>query len=69
MKEAHFLRVVHTKDLPQLLKQIQDLQGKDGMYFVGSYCADGMGLLEQAANSAKVVAEGILSEASAKGLI
>jgi len=39
---------------------LQELQGKDGIYFVGSYCADGMGLLEQAASSAKTVAERIL---------
>jgi predicted NAD/FAD-binding protein len=61
IKEAHFLRVVHTADTPAFLVALEQVQGQDGFYFVGSYTQYGMGLLEQAALSALHVANLIKS--------
>ena len=50
-KQVYFQRTVHTKDTPRLLRDIEAVQGTDGIYYAGAYCVYGMGLLEQAAVS------------------
>jgi predicted NAD/FAD-binding protein len=57
INETHFLRVLHTADTPNILKEIDALQGMHGIYFAGAYSVEGMGLLEQAARSGRKVAE------------
>ena len=42
---------MHTADTPRLLRDIEAVQGTDGIYYAGAYCVYGMGLLEQAAVS------------------
>ena len=66
LKECHFLRVVHTKDTPKMLKEIHRLQGKNNIFFAGAYSVEGMGLLEQAAQSGRKVAKLILSQTGKK---
>ena len=61
-KQVNFMRVVHTANTPRILKEIADLQGQDGIYYAGSYCVFGMGLLEQAALSGQLAAELISAE-------
>ena len=61
-KQVNFMRVVHTAETPRILKEISALQGQDGIYYAGSYCVFGMGLLEQAALSGHVAAEIIMAE-------
>jgi predicted NAD/FAD-binding protein len=63
-KEAFFQRVVHTRETPQILADIESIQGKDNLYYAGSYCVYGMGLLEQAANSGKQTAGKLLDDAA-----
>ena len=63
-KEAFFQRVVHTKNTPRILDEIESIQGKNGIYFAGSYCVYGMGLLEQAACSGKSTSEKLLDDAA-----
>ena len=58
----HLQRVVHSVDTPRILSTVQALQGCHGLYYVGAYSVDGMGLLEQAAISGQKVAERILAE-------
>jgi predicted NAD/FAD-binding protein/cyclopropane fatty-acyl-phospholipid synthase-like methyltransferase len=48
IKKACFQRVVHTTCTRNLVTEIESEQGKDGIYFAGSYTVYGMGLLEQA---------------------
>lgn len=62
LKDANFLRVVHTKATAQQLEQLAALQGKDGFYYCGAYTVFGMGLLEQAAQSGELVASLIRGE-------
>jgi hypothetical protein len=69
IKELHFLRVVHTRETPALLRRIDAMQGTaGGVYFAGAYAVDGMGLLEQGALSAKKVADLIHAELAATAL-
>jgi predicted NAD/FAD-binding protein len=63
-KEAFFQRVVHTRETPHILEEIESIQGKDSVYYAGSYCVYGMGLLEQAASSGKQAAEKLLDDAA-----
>ncbi len=56
IKECHFLRVVHTKETPNILAKIDQLQGENNIYYAGAYSMEGMGLLEQAARSGQKVA-------------
>lgn len=65
-KQVNFMRVVHTANTPRILKQIRSLQGEGGIYYAGSYCVFGMGLLEQAALSGQVVAEIIMAESDSE---
>ena len=60
LKVCHFLRVCHTKDTAEILSEIEQLQGKYGIYYAGAYSIGGMGLLEQAARSGRKVSEMIL---------
>ncbi|KAL3943268.1 MAG: hypothetical protein SGBAC_002677 [Bacillariaceae sp.] len=62
LKKASFQRVVHTKETPRLLKEIAAAQGKDGIYYAGSYTEYGMGLLEQALISGRKAAQRVLDE-------
>jgi hypothetical protein len=48
IKECFFQRVVHTSDTPNILADIKNIQGRNGIYYAGAYAVDGMGLLEQA---------------------
>ena len=66
LKECHFLRVVHTKDTPQVLKEINRVQGQNNIFFAGAYSVEGMGLLEQAAQSGRKVAKMILAKSDVK---
>ena len=58
--EAFFQRVVHTAQSERILKEIEREQGKDSIWFAGSYAVEGMGLLEQAAVSGQRAAAGVL---------
>lgn len=51
IKEANFYRVVHTKETEPIQKEIELIQGKNNVFYAGSYTSHGMGLLEQAARS------------------
>ena len=59
IKECHFLRVVHTKETPSILRRIEQLQGQNCIYYAGAYSMEGMGLLEQAARSGENAARHI----------
>ena len=59
IKECHFLRVVHTKETPSILRRIEQLQGQNCIYYAGAYNMEGMGLLEQAARSGENAARHI----------
>uniref|UniRef100_A0A7S4MVK0 Amine oxidase domain-containing protein n=1 Tax=Odontella aurita TaxID=265563 RepID=A0A7S4MVK0_9STRA len=48
LQRSDFERVVHAGNTADLVKRIRDEQGKRGIYYAGSYCVYGMGLLEQA---------------------
>ena len=41
IKRSDFERVVHTGDVRQFVSEIERLQGKDGLYYAGSYCVYG----------------------------
>ena len=58
---SDFERVVHAKDSRSYVADINNVQGKDGIYFAGSYCVYGMGLLEQALISGQNVSQLILN--------
>ena len=49
-----------------MLKEIHRLQGKNNIFFAGAYSVEGMGLLEQAAQSGRKVAKLILSQTGKK---
>lgn len=60
IKRAVFQRVVHTPSTRDLLAEIEAEQGKNGVYFAGSYTIHGMGLLEQALISGRKAANQVL---------
>lgn len=62
LNKASFQRVVHTNETPRLLKEIEAAQGKQGIYYAGSYTEYGMGLLEQALISGQKAAQRVLDE-------
>eukprot|EP00980_Cylindrotheca_fusiformis_P029630 scaffold23625_cov137-Cylindrotheca_fusiformis.AAC.15 len=62
LKKASFERVVHTTSTRNLISEIEAEQGKDGIYFAGSYTVYGMGLLEQALISGRKAAESVISD-------
>lgn len=62
IKKACFQRVVHTTNTRHLVSQIESLQGKEGIYFAGSYTVYGMGLLEQALISGRSAANRALDD-------
>ena len=49
---------------PRVYWKTESIQGKKNIYFAGSYCVFGMGLLEQAAASGKRAAEKLLDDAA-----
>jgi len=55
-------RVVHTSLSKEKVKAIGEEQGKNGIYYAGSYAVYGMGLLEQAATSGRMAAELALND-------
>jgi predicted NAD/FAD-binding protein len=57
IKDAHFVRVVHTEHTPSIIRDIDCIQGHNNVFFAGSYTTYGMGLLEQAALSAEKVSK------------
>jgi uncharacterized protein len=54
IKEAHFLRVVHSKETREILQKIAEVQGQHNIFYAGAYTVHGMGLLEQAARSGQL---------------
>ena len=60
-RRSEFERVVHTARSRSIISQIEHLQGKDGIFFAGSYSAYGMGLLEEALISGSRASTGVLS--------
>ena len=61
IRKSEFERVVHTARSRSIISQIEHLQGKDGIFFAGSYSAYGMGLLEEALISGSRASTGVLS--------
>ena len=59
---SDFERVVHSKDTQSYVANINREQGKNGVYYAGSYCVYGMGLLEQALVSGKEAANQVLDD-------
>jgi len=59
IKEVPLRRCVIDANIQEVWKQIQTMQGKDGIYLCGAYAVEGMGLLEQACRSAQHVAEAV----------
>jgi predicted NAD/FAD-binding protein len=64
LRRSDFERVVHTKDAKAYIDEINELQGKDGIYFAGSYTVYGMGLLEQALISGKHASNTVLRDSN-----
>ena len=62
IKRSDFERVVHSNDTRSFVEAIDNVQGKDGFYYAGSYCVYGMGLLEQALVSGKNASEKVLDD-------
>ena len=62
LRTVHFLRVKHRSDTRSIQESIEEMQGRRGIYFCGSYSVFGVGLLEQAAVSAQRVAKLIREE-------
>ena len=61
-RKSEFERVVHTARSRSIISEIDEkLQGKDGIFFAGSYSAYGMGLLEEALISGRRASTGVLS--------
>lgn len=62
IRRSDFERVVHTQDAANYVSEIEKEQGKDGIYYAGSYCIYGMGLLEQALISGKNASDQVLHD-------
>ena len=62
VKKYDFQRVVHTSATREMVSEIESEQGKGRIYYAGSYCVYGMGLLEQALISGRKTAEDVLEE-------
>lgn len=61
LQSSRFNRVVHTEDTRQLVAELRHVQGKDGIYYAGSYSVYGMGLLEEALFSGVKAGENVLT--------
>jgi len=59
---SDFERVVHSKETRSYITKIGREQGNDGIYYAGSYCVYGMGLLEQALVSGKEASDRVLND-------
>jgi predicted NAD/FAD-binding protein len=57
IKKFELSRVIHTSSSKEMVKAVQAAQGKNKIYYAGSYAVYGMGLLEQAAKSGRIAAE------------
>ena len=55
-------RVVHTSLSKEKVKAVDAEQGKNGIYYAGSYAVYGMGLLEQAVESGRIAAQLALND-------
>jgi hypothetical protein len=62
VKKCAFQRVVHTSATRGMISEIESEQGKGRIYYAGSYCVYGMGLLEQALISGRKTAENLLED-------
>lgn len=62
IKKFEMSRVVHTSESKDMVKLVQDEQGKRGFYYAGSYAVYGMGLLEQAATSGRLAGEQVIQD-------
>jgi len=61
IRHSQFERVVHSNDARSYITDINKEQGNNGIYYAGSYCVYGMGLLEQALISGKQVSKLVLN--------
>jgi len=62
IRHSQFERVVHSNDARSYITDINKEQGNNGIYYAGSYCVYGMGLLEQALISGKEVSKMVLND-------
>jgi len=62
IRHSQFERVVHSNDARSYITDINKEQGNNGIYYAGSYCVYGMGLLEQALISGKEVSKLVLND-------
>ena len=62
IKKFDLSRVIHTSFSKENVKAVKAEQGKNGIYYAGSYAVYGMGLLEQAAKSGRIAAELALND-------
>ena len=62
IQKFDFTRVIHTPLSKRMVKMVQEQQGKNGIYYAGSYAVYGMGLLEQAAQSGRIAAKLVLDD-------
>ena len=62
IRHSQFERVVHSNDARSYITDINKEQGKNSIYYAGSYCVYGMGLLEQALISGKQVSKMVLND-------
>ena len=62
IRRSDFERVVHSQHTKKYVEDIEKEQGKNGIYYAGSYAVYGMGLLEQALTSGKAVSERLVKD-------
>jgi len=60
IRRSDFERVVHSSNSRSIISEIENLQGKDSIFFAGSYSAYGMGLLEEALISGRKASDRVL---------
>ena len=62
IRKSYFERVVHSRDTRSFVADIDKEQGKDNIYYAGSYSVYGMGLLEQALLSGMKVSDKVFND-------
>jgi predicted NAD/FAD-binding protein len=62
IQRSDFQRVVHSNESKNIVSEIETIQGRDGIYFAGSYSEYGMGLLEQALISGEKASNRLLCD-------
>jgi len=61
IRKFEMSRVIHTSASKDMVKLVENEQGKEGFYYAGSYVVYGMGLLEQAATSGRLTGERVVT--------